>query len=729
MKLSLQSQNFLKRVTAVMCSLKKEKLKRKLKEQTSKGIQKLRRGYECARLMNQNIKKANSVIACFLKTACSKLAKCTEIFSNGWKNGRAIPYCIQRLNIFSKMPLSDIRLRNIPSSVINHMYNVLTLIIPYTLASLLIYPKLSVTQFLQEIFSLLCIYCAIFLCFWNEIGNVSRFRAAASVTVAAAPIIFANNAFAVALVVICTIFFMEFVFSKYLLGCRLFSNKIPVLMVCENREDGKLIWKEFGNRYKILDIIFIPETSNDKSTETEKINQRFQRIKQKLNRVNRLCFYPFPRRIIYFSSKHRLKSDLSYYDDHLFQKNLKTSVVLGLLDISAHFSVPLFNMEYVEDPVRGNTFQIRPFRIEDFDHVQITSQERARITDSFKNRPVWIFYDGRRCILDLIRSLSSVTSLTIFCNSEYLMREMEIEFGAIYQNKERLAHVSASLTNVHKVKIADKNFLLNVDSKPEVILFSSPLLHLDSSEDNLKEAVVKNVTDVAEMVDIVLKLKAKFVFFLSTLKAFNTEDWIGATQRLGELHVQLTCNRQTSTKFRIIRLPGCLNDPFDSIDQILRVLRGERKMVTDGTTLFESQKRDAIFHPFLKLVLQTLRDPCILPDIYSVIPSISDKELAEITGITYKLFGIRREELEQVRGCQSMDTNLRKSAYLDISKLYESTNLDPSIKRTRYLTSLKYHEIPYWSADQVNNMSTRDIIAAVFQALNKDSVKTSIEKT
>ena len=40
--------------------------------------------------------------------------------------------------------------------------------------------------------------------------------------------------------------------------------------------------------------------------------------------------------------------------------------------------------------------------------------------------------------------------------------------------------------------------------------------------------------------------------------------------------------------------------------------------------------------------------------------------------------------------------------------------------RTKFsMTSLKYYDIPTWTIDQINKMSTRDVISAVFQSLKE----------
>lgn len=623
-----------------------------------------------------------------------------------------------------KNPLNFLN-RFMPSVAVEHLLNIFAIILPYSIVSYLIYPEFFANQFLQETFSLICIYAALFFWFMDYINlenshftnstKLSRYRLSVAVTACAAPIFFMNNTFAVAFVEILLLIFAEFVCSEYLRGCALFSSKIPAYLVCDTFEDFYLIEKGLREKYKLLDVV-IMESCSDTT---------FQRLRKKLRNINRLSFFPHPRRILYFSS-----SSLNFVGG------------LGkLLQISGEYSIPLFKLRYKGDVVRGDSFRLLPFSISDIDPLSISPQERSMISDAFKDKSVWIFYDGRKCVQDLIQALFDVANLTIFCASEQLMREMEAEFGAgsteSLQNAQHITQINAGFSkNIHKIKIADKSILLSTDSKPEILFFNTPLLHLNSSEDNLKEAVVKNALDVSDIANAAIKLNVKFVFFLSTTEAFETKNWIGATQRLGELYVQWISSRKTQTKFRIIRLPYCITDPaglFSRVDDALRNDRDifeENYIEKDGEDTLSYRHyrhyydRDAIFHPFLKLVVHTLRDSYILPDIFSIFPDSSSKNLAEVAEIACKLLGMRLEEdvgmpALAVAESYSSDSHYSGSKFkLANSNKCEATTIDPAIFLTRAPTSLKYLEKPSWSLEQLNCMSTRDVISAVFQALN-----------
>lgn len=236
--------------------------------------------------------------ASLLRFGFSKFRQSSHDFRNKFK----------RFNLFKKPspePSSGSSLKPsfFTSILAEHLMNIAVIILPYSIVSYIIYPEFSWKQFLQEVFSLLCIYAAIF--FWlsesasavessRAISRISRslkYGLIIAVTACAAPMFFANNNFSVAFVEILLMIFAEFVLAKYIKGCSLFSNKIPVYLVCDTLDDFKMIEKGLQSKYKLLDSVILEDG------DAEGI---FRRLQKRLCNTNRLAFLPHPRRILYF---------------------------------------------------------------------------------------------------------------------------------------------------------------------------------------------------------------------------------------------------------------------------------------------------------------------------------------------------------------------------------------------------------------------------------------------
>lgn len=579
------------------------------------------------------------------------------------------------------IPLSSLSMINLSKDQREHFYNLAALLLPYIVVSVLVYPKLSLSQLLQEVFSLLCIYLAIFFWFMDKISDISRYRIVVGVTACAAPIIFINNPLAVALISLGLIIFAEFVCVEYLRGCFLFSDRIPIYAVCDGSAEAELVEAFLSNKYKILKLITLEDREQ----------KAIDKLRRKLARFNRLSFFPFPRRILYFLRANN------------------TRVLSELSNISSEFSLPLFKVG-----LRDSELFLAPVSINDFDAVDISLQEKDMLKEAFASKRVWIFYDGRKCVFDLIRVLCDVSDLTIFCESDYLMQEVETEIYKKPSEKKQ------------RIKIADKNLFSNVDMKPDVLFFNMPLLHLGSSEDNLKEAFVKNVFNVSGVVETAQKLKIKFVFMLSTTGAFNTNNWAGATQRLGELVVQCvdSVRKRTQTKFRIIRLPDCVTDSSGMFECITSAIVSGDKVVLPS----ESDSRDGcrsrcysrrdIIHPLIKLISFSLKEHYVSADIYSILPEDAVNDAEGILNTVCNSFCLRKGE--DVKFDYRFDSDIDPEQMSVAFRSLEKSDIAPGVMRIKFsMTSLKYYDIPTWTIDQINKMSTRDVISAVFQSLKE----------
>ncbi|MBR1735001.1 MAG: polysaccharide biosynthesis protein, partial [Alphaproteobacteria bacterium] len=415
------------------------------------------------------------------------------------------------------------------------------------------------------------------------------------------------------------------------------------------------------------------------------------KLQKRLARLNKISFFPFPRRILYISE----------------QKNI--NFISKLINISSEFSVQTFFVKFAEQK-----YHISPISIANLDTIEIHKQEKDMISETFIGKRIWIFYDGIKSVFDLIHAIYDIAELTVFCESEYFIKDLEKNIGTSEKSN---------------IKIADKNLFLSADIAPDILFFNMPLLHLDSSENNLKEAFVKNVFNVSEIIEKAQKLKIKFVFLLSTTQAFNTNNWIGATQRLGELSIQCidSVRKKTQTKFRIIRLPDCVTDPSGIFDQIMfSILNGTQVVLpsdNDSRNISFNKYywRNDIFHPLINLISFSLKEHYISADIYSILPQYTNSGNSEdiLNKICQSLCMRKGQDIKfEYTFGNGIDEIDHETNNLNISKELENTNIAPGVMRTKFsMTNLKYYNIPTWTIDQINKMSARDIIAEVFQSL------------
>jgi FlaA1/EpsC-like NDP-sugar epimerase len=576
-----------------------------------------------------------------------------------------------------------------------HFRNIVVLLTSYSVVSLLIYPEFKVSIYLKEAFSLLCAYGAIFVWFVDRIRKEVPIKVAICVTACSAPVLFINSTPAVAIVCLFLIVICEFLIFEYWRGCFLFSNLTPVYIICDNIKDAEEVFS-IASEYKILELIALVDEKDEKIE-----NRRLSSIKtiedigKRLQKINYLPFYPSPKRLLYFSNEKKSEK---------FDK---------LLELSARHSIPLFRAfknTVVKRNIDSVLLSVSPASLYDFDCVNISSQDKSILTSSFKEKKIWICYDGRRSVLDLAQAISTVNSadITLLCESEKLMVEAEREL------QDKCAGKNC------KMKIFDIDLLHLQETKPDILFYNIPIKSFHFGEDYLKETVIKNVLDTNRLIQFAQSVRISFVFIMSSSWASSSGNWIKATQRLGELFAQFadSQSRKLHTKFRVIRLPDVITDRLGIFGQIISSILSFGRVSIDfpEAELANVYYRSDILTTLLKVISTSMKAASSLSCVYTIAPE-NKISLDDVIKKVCDILCIRcGQDVPIVYNPKSEEMDLEDFA--GISEQAEKTAIE-GVFITKFLPTRASSYESLWTVDEIKKMTTRDLISAVFQSLSE----------
>ncbi|MDR0968347.1 MAG: polysaccharide biosynthesis protein [Holosporaceae bacterium] len=581
--------------------------------------------------------------------------------------------------------------RDFPKEYVSHARNIFILIASYAISSFFIYPEFKFYIFLKEIFCLLCCYGAIFFWFVEEIDHEAPLKVVIGTTACVAPVFFIHASFGVALVGLFVMIVCEFIIFKRLRGCDLFSSLIPVYIICENESEADQM-KIFSKDYKILESAVLSSLKNNRRDALKSVED----VRSRLQKINRISFFPSPKRLIYFSAKPDVD-------------NLKK-----LLRLSADCSIPLFkaSVNMFDDKP---TLSLSSVSLSDLESVDIPSSDQAALATTFKGKRVWICYDGRGSVLGLAGALSAATSidLTVFCESERLAIRAERELALRSPNKN------------YKVKIADINLLKLQGTKPDVFFYNTPIKFSCSGEENLKETLAKNALETKRIITFAQLNKIPYVFILSGSAASNAANWTGATQRLGELYAQFadSQSKKTKARFKIIRLPEETTDPAGIFGQVVESISAKGYANVD---LADSERAIAYYEkdilpPLVKTILFLMKNSDTTSSVYAVAPKCKTT-FEDFIKDARSAMGLREEDARIVYNYQLEAADLETT--FELSESLEKTAID-GVFRSKFLCSDPDSYERIWTIEEINEMTTRELISAVFQSL-KEKLKTQV---
>ncbi|WP_162011057.1 polysaccharide biosynthesis protein [Streptococcus sp. S784/96/1] len=251
----------------------------------------------------------------------------------------------------------------------------------------------------------------------------------------------------------------------------------------------------------------------------------------------------------------RLVQELSVDQLTIAIPSITASEQETILDICQEINLPVNVMPPVEELVLGqvNTDQLKEIDIADLLGRKEVVLDQSQLSDFFSDKTVLVTGAGGSIGSEICRQISQFTPKRLLLlghgeNSIYLIHR---ELTNKYKEKFEIIPIIADIQD------RDLIFSLIKDYKPDVIYHAAAHKHVPLMEYNPREAVknnifgTKNVAEAAKAAGI-----AKFVM-VSTDKAVNPPNVMGATKRVAEMIVT-GLNEAGQTQFVAVRFGNVL---------------------------------------------------------------------------------------------------------------------------------------------------------------------------
>ncbi len=141
--------------------------------------------------------------------------------------------------------------------------------------------------------------------------------------------------------------------------------------------------------------------------------------------------------------------------------------------------------------------------------------------------------------------------LTLFDSSEFNLFEIDQELSRAFPNVFRRA-VIGDVRDELRLEQA------MAEAAPDVVIHAAALKHVPLMELNPNEAILTNVLGARRTAMIAASLGVKSFTFISTDKAVNPNNVMGATKRAAELFIQAFAPTAPDTRFSLVRFGNVL---------------------------------------------------------------------------------------------------------------------------------------------------------------------------
>lgn len=235
-------------------------------------------------------------------------------------------------------------------------------------------------------------------------------------------------------------------------------------------------------------------------------------------------------------------------------QNLSPQKKNEIADICLAHNVRVLNVPPVSKWINGELSfnQIRSINIEDLLERDPIKLDNEIISAQLKNRIILITGAAGSIGSELARQCSRFEPKKIYLldQAESPLHDLELEFFDKYKNVQ-FEVVIADVRNNERMSNVFATF------KPQIVFHAAAYKHVPMMENNPSESILTNVLGTKNMADLSTEHKVERFVFVSTDKAVNPTNVMGASKRIAEIYIQ-SLGKTSSTKFITTRFGNVL---------------------------------------------------------------------------------------------------------------------------------------------------------------------------
>jgi FlaA1/EpsC-like NDP-sugar epimerase len=242
-----------------------------------------------------------------------------------------------------------------------------------------------------------------------------------------------------------------------------------------------------------------------------------------------------------------------------------------LLDDADRLGLVLARIPRLTDLKDGvdDRLTIRPIAVEDLLGRPQTVLDRAAMEAMITGRRVLVTGAGGSIGSELVRQISEFgpAFLVLFEACEFNLYTIDLELAALHPDVERRA-VLGDIRDAARVGAAMAEF------QPELVFHAAALKHVPMVEHNPDEGVLTNAVGTRIVADACVAAGVRLMVQISTDKAVNPTNVMGASKRVAEMYTQALDLSGGGTRFVTVRFGNVLGSTGSVVPLFQRQLAG-----------------------------------------------------------------------------------------------------------------------------------------------------------
>lgn len=297
--------------------------------------------------------------------------------------------------------------------------------------------------------------------------------------------------------------------------------------------------------------------------------------------------------------------DYKHLDEYLSINNISFLIIAvqkisnakikEITDIALPYNVKVLKVPPVSRWLNGNLSfkQIKKVRIEDLLERDPIQLDLSLLNAELNNQTIMITGAAGSIGSEIVRQLLNF-------NYKQLVLIDEAETPCFFLQNEIMQINGMDRVSMHIFDICDTMQLdkMMAHYKPDIIYHAAAYKHVPMMEKNVRSAIKVNVDGTKTLADFAVKYGTKKFVMVSTDKAVNPTNVMGASKRIAEMYVQALNFHQGTTKFITTRFGNVLG----SNGSVIPIFR---QQIENGGPI-------TITHPEITRYFMTISEACQL---------------------------------------------------------------------------------------------------------------------
>ncbi len=275
-------------------------------------------------------------------------------------------------------------------------------------------------------------------------------------------------------------------------------------------------------------------------------------------------------------------------------QDLSPSKKQQIVDICLSHNTKVLNVPPVSNWINGELSfkQIKKVQIEELLERDAIQLDIAIIKEQLTNKSILVTGAAGSIGSEIVRQVIKFNPKKIILvdQAESPLYEMEMELHDKYK-QQHYEIVMGDIRNKDRMENVFKTFA------PNIVFHAAAYKHVPMMENNPSESIFTNVLGSKNLADLSVQYKVEKFVMVSTDKAVNPTNVMGASKRIAEIYTQ-SLNKNTTTKFITTRFGNVLGSNGSVIPRF-------RQQIETGGPI-------TITHPDITRFFMTIPEACQL---------------------------------------------------------------------------------------------------------------------